>query len=80
MALFSDDLFNVFEEEPDKTTKAKKRKRVDDGKSATVQTPGLDEQKKAKVGDTILPTSSLPKAMEEEEPLLEGEEMNNKET
>lgn len=77
MALFSDELFNVFEEEPEKTNaKAKKRRR--DGNNTSVQSGEPEEPKKAKVDEAKASThkssaTSLPSGPEamEDEPFVE---------
>ena len=81
MALFSDELFDVFEEEPEKTSsKAKKRRRdVAGGSEQGRQT--REEQKKPKVGETAPPVgagSSLQPQLMEDEPF--PEETDSKET
>ena len=81
MALFSDELFDVFEEEPEKTSsKAKKRRRdVAGGSEQGRQT--REEQKKPKVGETAPPVAagpSLQPQLMEDEPF--PEETDSKET
>lgn len=66
MALFSDDLFNVFEEEPEKTNaKAKKRRR--DGNNSSVLPGEPEEPKKAKIDEAKAKSSATgPEAMDDE--------------
>lgn len=74
MALFSDDLFNVFEEEPEKTNvKSKKRRR--DANNSSVQPGEPEEPKKAKIDEAKAKSSatSLPSGPEtmDDEPFVE---------
>lgn len=77
MALFSDELFDVFEEEREKpSSKAKKRRRDGGGGSGQAE-QAREEQKKAKVGETGPPAAtgtSLPPEMMEDEPFPEETE------
>lgn len=69
MALFTEDLFNVFEEEPEnRSTKPKKRRR--DGPQGSLAAP--DEAKKAKVdcaSGQPSPSNSVSVEALEDEPL-----------
>ena len=77
MALFSDELFDVFEEEREKpSSKAKKRRRDGGGGSGQAE-QAREDQKKAKVGETGPPAAtgaSLPPELMEDEPFPEETE------
>ena len=62
MAAFSDDLFNVFEEEPEKRSAKAKKRRRDDNAGLSLG----EEKKKTRVDEADPSSSSAPDAGEEE--------------
>ena len=71
MALFTDELFDVFEEEPEKKASSKpKKRRRDGGGGGGSPRPEREEQKKARregaAGGTSLPAEAM-----EDEPFME---------